>query len=139
MLKRIKKLSLPFGSVILFLLIGCTCSNNTNKEEAQTKPSKTNFPEGMFLQVPNESKTFLLLIENQDKKEPIVMQKKIYVYNKSNDEIVLEDFIPNGKAFWKSETEVQIEKYPGMISKNETDNTFGYIFDVITREKTEIK
>lgn len=79
------------------------------------------------------------MIENQDRKEPLVMQKKIYVYNKSNDEIVLEDFIPNGKVFWKSETEVQIEKYPGMISKNETDNTFGYIFDVITREKTEIK
>jgi hypothetical protein len=110
-----------------------------NKEDSQTNPSKTHFPEGAFLQIPNESKTFLLLIENQDRKEPIVMQKKIYVYDKSNDEIVLEDFIPNGKVFWKSETEVQIEQYPGVISKNEPENTLGYVFNVITREKTEIK
>lgn len=110
-----------------------------DKEEAQTKPSRTNFPVGTFLQIPNKSNAYLLMIENQDGKEQVVTKKKIYVYDKTNDEIMLKDFIPNGKVFWKSETEIQIEKYPGMISKDEIDNTLGYIFDVTTCEKTEIK
>lgn len=78
------------------------------------------------------------MIENQDRKEPLVIQKQIYVYDKISDEIILEDFIPNGKAIWKNDNEIQIDKYPGMISKNETDNTLGYIFNVTTRIKTKI-
>lgn len=136
----LKRLNFFLIFIALIYLTGCSCSNETGKkDETQNQASASNMPEGSFLEVPNESGTFILMIENPDGKETLLVKKRIYVYDKTNDEIILEDFIPQGKASWKNDTEIQIEKHPGIISKDESKNILGYIFNTSTREKTEIK
>lgn len=107
--------------------------------ESSKQSTASNIPKGDLLELANSSGTYLLLIENPDGKEKILNEKRIYVYDKTNNIVILEDFIPYGKAFWKSDIEIQIEKYPGMISKDESKNSPGYIYNVSTHEKTEIK
>jgi len=138
--KLYKRLSFFLIFLSLIYLFSCTCSSDTKKnDEPQPQSSASNLPEGSFLKIPNESNSFLLMIENPSRKETLLVKKRIYVYDKINDKVILEDFIPHGKAFWKNNAELQIEKYPGMISKDESKNILGYIFNVSTHEKTVLK
>lgn len=118
----------------------CRCKPLAEKHDNNKKNIEsvefTNLPKGEFVKLPNISSSHLILIEGKPAKSEIIERKNIYIFDKSEDEILLKDFIPLGKVFWKSDSLVQVEKFPGTITTQEVNSNI-YTFNIITKEKSK--
>ena len=128
-------LFLLFFLFVSAFLNSCSSFDCTSQNQNEQQKILKNLPEGNFQKVPNRSETYLLIIEKNKCKTNLIEGQKIYVYDKSNDEIIFQDFIPQGRVFWKDSYTLQVEKFPGTIKKNEETSAV-YFYNVRTREKT---
>lgn len=118
------------------LLFGCKASKDTSSDKEQTPT----FEELVTMKYPdqstvlmNESNTYAL-VQSISRKSEVKGQSSIhfFVYDKTNEEIILEDFINQGSVEWISDNLLKINEIPGVYKK---DDPQGYVFDVTNKTR----
>jgi hypothetical protein len=60
---------------------------------------------------------------------------KFFIFDINEDEILFEDSLLNAKVGWISDSQVEVEFIPEIISEDEEISKSGYVFDVNTMKK----
>lgn len=86
-----------------------------------------------FQELPNNSGTYILFIENQGNNTIKTTQSFIVVRASDNKIVYRSKFLP-GYVKWHSETRIEIFNEPGIVKENETEQNYIKIIDVGTPE-----
>lgn len=86
----------------------------------------------------NSDSSFVLII---NQKKPTAQNPfpllKFFVYDLSNNKIILEDNRPNSMVVWKNSYQVEVIITPEMVSTDAKNNSKGYIYDLRQKKKTK--
>jgi ABC-type enterochelin transport system substrate-binding protein len=121
---------------LLFLLNACSANEEIEKGISSLESLAENKYEENYQLLYNDNNKFAICLtksvgETQVPNSPV----KFFVYDVRHSEIILEDFIQLGDVEWKSDSLIEVVKYPGTIKKNEENTGQGYLYNVIQREK----
>jgi hypothetical protein len=86
----------------------------------------------------NSDSTYLTAYKlNKNSDENILPALKFFVYDLSEEKILFEDNLPNGKVEWINDHQVKVSTTPGIVSGKEEKNKslFGYTYDVNLKKK----
>lgn len=86
----------------------------------------------------NSDSTYLTAYQlNKNSNENILPALKFFVYDLSEEKILFEDNLPNGKVEWINDHQVKVSTTPGIVSGKEEKNKslFGYTYDVNLKKK----
>ncbi|MGE5797657.1 MAG: hypothetical protein ACM339_13675 [Ignavibacteria bacterium] len=86
----------------------------------------------------NSDSTYLTAYQlNKNSNENIRPALKFFVYDLSEEKILFEDNLPNGKVEWINDHQVKVSTTPGIVSGKEEKNKslFGYTYDVKLKKK----
>ncbi|MHB8931577.1 MAG: hypothetical protein ACYC5R_13350, partial [Melioribacteraceae bacterium] len=90
------------------------------------------------------------LIYNSDKSYSIVVKQEkstaknpnpllqFFVYDIGKDKIIFEESIPAGKIKWRNNRQFEVTITPEMISTEDSNKLYGYIYDVDLGTKTDL-
>ncbi len=84
----------------------------------------------------NKSKTHALVSKVQKDKNAAFASVDFFIYEASEGEIILEDFINQGKVAWQDNNQIRVSVTTGVPQEGASA---GYVFNVTTRKKSPIK
>lgn len=84
----------------------------------------------------NKSKSHALVSKVQKDKNAAFSSVHFFVYEESTGDIILEEFINQGKAEWLDNNQIKVTVIAGMSGGNDSA---GYLFNIITGKRTPIK
>jgi hypothetical protein len=135
------------GRCFIILLLSSLClagcshiKNNSEKENEDFKKSAEEKLGKNLTYEYNAERTYALIYkqekESAQKPNPAL---KLIVYDLVNSKLLFEDNLSSAKAFWKNDTEIEVRITPGNISTENQNTFYGYIYNVKTSEKTDLK
>lgn len=122
------------------LIVGCKATKDSASVVKQTQTLEELIATkylGQSTVLFNESQTYAL-VKSISQKGKVKGQSSIhfFVYDKANEEIILEDFINKGTVEWESDNILKINDIPGVYKE---DASLGYTFNVISKTRKTIK
>jgi len=129
-----------------FFVSSCVSSNcNRNLQNVENGNQRDNsvkelagekYGESYVLLENETSEFYLVTSRNKSATETAI---KFFVYDKANQEVILEDFIPLGSVKWTGSYQLNVQKFPGTIriDKPNSGNS-GYLFNVKTKQNIKI-
>ena len=133
-----KKYFLMFISLVF--VIGCSAPEKTFKDGEiilkKLSAEKLGSPIQIFY---NSDSTFALNIR-QDKSSSRNPNPSLnfFVYNIKIAKIIFEDSVPAGSAAWINNDEIEVRLTPGIVSSNDANRLFGYIYNVKSGKKSDL-
>jgi len=84
----------------------------------------------------NNSKTHVVCLK-KIKPTPQMFQNQIsfFIYDLEKDEIIFEKSSIDAEVKWKNDDQVEVKITPGIVSGDETEDDFIYLYDVRSRKK----
>lgn len=84
----------------------------------------------------NSPKTYVVCLK-RNKPTPQIPQNQIsfFIYDLDKEEIIFEDSSIDAKVEWKNDNQVLVKITPGIITGDESEDDFIYVYDVKLREK----
>jgi len=88
--------------------------------------------------LPNEGGSFLICLNRPKVSQGNPLQPvRFIVFDVVRGEVVLEDSLENGDAYWLSNHQIEVRTIPGTIS-DEGEKGSGYMFDIRSGTRTTI-
>lgn len=128
-----------FITFILFLfIINCSGSQKTFTEQKSILEKYAEQRYGTsFNVIYNSERSFTIVVKleaiTSRTPNPVL---QFFIYDMLIEKIIFEDNVPGGKIAWNNNYQIEISYTPGMISKEDGNKVYGYIYDV--RLKTKI-
>lgn len=127
--------------LILFLLLaGCSVTQKTltRQESVLKKLSLEKFGTSSRL-IYNSDKSYSIVVkqEKSTAKNPNPLLQ-FFVYDIGKDKIIFEESIPAGKIKWRNNRQFEVTITPEMISTEDSNKLYGYIYDVDLGTKTDL-
>ncbi len=120
--------------------VSSNCSRNVQNVEKGIQHNKSvrdlaveKYGESFDL-LENETSEFCLVTgRNKSATETTI---KFFIYDKANQAVILEDFIPLGSVKWTASYQINVQIFPGTVRINNAGSgNAGYLFDVRTKQK----
>ena len=84
----------------------------------------------------NEPKTYVVCLKRvKPTAQAPQNQTSFFIYDLEKEEIIFEESSIDAEVKWKSDTQVEVKITPGIISGDETEDDFIYLYDVRSRKK----
>jgi hypothetical protein len=124
----------------LFFLINCSASHKTFTEQEVILKK---------LSIEKYGTTFHLMYNTEKSYSVVVKQEKttaqnpnpvlqFFVFDMGKEIIVFEDNVVGGRTSWKNNDQIEVVFTPGMISTEDNNKIYGYIYNVKLKTKTDI-
>ncbi|MHB8906719.1 MAG: hypothetical protein ACYC4T_01260 [Melioribacteraceae bacterium] len=131
-----------FNALLIFflLLAGCSVTQKTltRQESVLKKLSLEKFGTSSRL-IYNSDKSYSIVVkqEKSTAKNPNPLLQ-FFVYDIGKDKIIFEESIPAGKIKWRNNRQFEVTITPEMISTEDSNKLYGYIYDVDLGTKTDL-
>ncbi|MHB8931267.1 MAG: hypothetical protein ACYC5R_11795 [Melioribacteraceae bacterium] len=127
--------------LILFLLLaGCSVTQKTltRQESVLKKLSLEKFGTSSRL-IYNSDKSYSIVVKQEKSTaknlNPLL---QFFVFEMGRDKIIFEESIPAGKIKWRNNRQFEVTITPEMISTEDSNKLYGYIYDVDLGTKTDL-
>ena len=128
----------PF--LVFLFLLGCTAIQKTfNEHEITLKKLSSDKFGSSFQMLYNNNKSYALVV-NQEKHGVMssTSAKQFFIFNMVKQIIIYEDNIADGKIKWKDNDQIEVIFTPGIISTEDENKIYGYIYNAKLKTKTDI-
>jgi len=124
----------------LLFLINCSASQKTFTEKEVILKK---------LSIEKYGATFHLIYNTEKSCSVVVKQEKVtaqnpnpvlqfFIFDMGEGKIVFEDSIAGGKINWKDNDRLEVIVTPGIISTDDNNKLYGYLYNVKLKTKTDI-
>lgn len=124
---------------VTIILTGCKSSKSQPSSEAIGKSLTELTQEKLGSSTStifNKSKSHALVSKVQKDQNATFASVRFFVYDNNNAEIILEDFINQGKVTWQDNNQIRVSVTAGV---SQDGASAGYVFNITTGKKTPIK
>lgn len=124
---------------VVLILTGCKASKSQSPTgtSVQTLSEITQEKYGTSATTSfNKNKTHALVSKVQKDQNAAFASVRFFVFDESKSEIILEDFINQGKVSWQDNEQIRVSVTAGVPQNGASA---GYVFNVTTGKKTPIK
>ncbi|PKL84397.1 MAG: hypothetical protein CVV24_00225 [Ignavibacteriae bacterium HGW-Ignavibacteriae-3] len=124
----------------LLLVIGCSVPQKSFKDAEIILRDLSAGKFGSSVQIfYNADSTFALNIkqEKSSSRNPNP-PLNFFVYNFKIAKIIFEDSLSAGSASWLNNNQIEVRLIPGIVSADEGENLFGYIYNVNSGKKSDL-
>ena len=121
-------------------LINCAGTDNAfNKQESVLKKLSLEKFGTSFRLIYNSDKSYSIVVkqEKSTAKNPNPLLR-FFAYDMEKNKIIFEESIPAGKIKWRNNRQFEVTITPEMISTEDSNKLYGYIYDVDLGTKTDL-
>ncbi len=122
------------------LLINCAGTDNAfNKQESVLKKLSLEKFGTSFRLIYNSDKSYSIVVkqEKSTAKNPNPLLQ-FFIYDMGKDKIIFKESFSGGKIKWRSNRQFEVTITPEMISTEDSNKLYGYIYDVDLGTKTDL-
>ena len=121
-------------------LINCAGTDNAfNKQESVLKKLSLEKFGTSFRLIYNSDKSYSIVVkqEKSTAKNPNPLLR-FFAYDMEKNKIIFEESIPAGKIKWRNNRQFEVTITPEMISTEDSNKLYGYIYDVDLGTQTDL-
>ncbi len=126
--------------ITFLLLAGCLVTQKTfSEQDINLKKLSVEKFDASFHIPYNNKKSFALVVkqEKSTAKNPNPVLR-FFVYEMGKGKIILEESLAAGKIKWKTNNQIEVIITPEMISTEDNNKLYGYIYNVDLGTKTDL-